>query len=112
MSGRNAEDFQAGSPRLGGGLGTESDDRYARPGCRKRPGGGAGHEERDVGVRHLGPELDRPVERNEVGVEDAPPGELILYEDSYGLVTVAISRGNAARLTGVAPGDELRIAVA
>ena len=43
---------------------------------------------------------------------DAPPGELILYEDSYGLVTVAISRGNAARLTGVAPGDELRIAVA
>ena len=42
---------------------------------------------------------------------DAPPGELILYEDSYGLVTVAISRGNAARLTGVRPGDELRIAV-
>ena len=32
---------------------------------------------------------------------DAPPGELILYEDSYGLVTLAISRGNAARLTGV-----------
>ena len=43
---------------------------------------------------------------------DAPPGELILYEDSYGLVTLAISNGNAARLTGVAPGDELRIAVA
>ena len=42
---------------------------------------------------------------------DAPPGELILYEDSYGLVTLAISRGNAARLTGVRPGDELRIAV-
>ncbi len=41
---------------------------------------------------------------------DAPPGELILYEDSYGLVTLAISRGNAARLTGVASGDELRIA--
>jgi S-adenosylmethionine hydrolase len=42
---------------------------------------------------------------------DAPPGELILYEDSYGLVTVAISNGNAARLTGVRLGDELRIAV-
>jgi S-adenosyl-L-methionine hydrolase (adenosine-forming) len=42
---------------------------------------------------------------------DAPPGELILYEDSYGLVTLAISRGNAARLIGVRPGDELRIAV-
>jgi len=41
---------------------------------------------------------------------DAPPGELIMYEDSYGLVTLAISQGNAARLTGVAPGDELRIA--
>jgi S-adenosyl-L-methionine hydrolase (adenosine-forming) len=42
---------------------------------------------------------------------DAGPGELLLYEDSYGLVTLAISRGDAARLTGVAPGDELRIAV-
>ena len=42
---------------------------------------------------------------------DAPPGELILYEDSYGLVTLAISRGDAARLTGVGLGDELRIAV-
>jgi S-adenosyl-L-methionine hydrolase (adenosine-forming) len=41
---------------------------------------------------------------------DAPSGELILYEDSYGLMTLAISQGNAARLTGVAPGDELRIA--
>jgi hypothetical protein len=43
---------------------------------------------------------------------DAPPGELILYEDSYGMVTLAISQGNAARLTGAAAGDELRIAVA
>jgi S-adenosylmethionine hydrolase len=41
---------------------------------------------------------------------DAPPGELILFEDSYGFVTLAISRGNAARLTGVSTGDELRIA--
>jgi S-adenosyl-L-methionine hydrolase (adenosine-forming) len=41
---------------------------------------------------------------------DAQPGELILYEDSYGLVTLAISRGDAARLTGVSAGDELRIA--
>ena len=42
---------------------------------------------------------------------DASPGELIVYEDSYGLVTLAISRGDAARLTGVGPGDELRIAI-
>ncbi|HZT92793.1 MAG TPA: SAM-dependent chlorinase/fluorinase [Gaiellaceae bacterium] len=41
---------------------------------------------------------------------DAPAGELIVYEDSYGLVTVAISNGNAVRLTGVRVGDELRIA--
>jgi S-adenosylmethionine hydrolase len=41
---------------------------------------------------------------------DAAPGELILYEDSYGLVTLAISRGDAARLTGVSVGDELRVA--
>jgi S-adenosylmethionine hydrolase len=43
---------------------------------------------------------------------DAAAGELILYEDSYGLVTLAISNGNAARLTGVGVGDELRIAIA
>lgn len=42
---------------------------------------------------------------------DAAPGELILYEDSYGLVTLAISHGDAARLTAAASGDELRIAV-
>ena len=42
---------------------------------------------------------------------DAAPGELILYEDSYGLVTLAISSGDAARLTGAARGDEMRIAL-
>ena len=42
---------------------------------------------------------------------DAVPGELILYEDSYGLITLAISSGDAGRLTGAAGGDELRIAV-
>ena len=41
---------------------------------------------------------------------DAESGELILYEDSYGLLSLAISQGNAARLTGVTPGDEMRIA--
>jgi S-adenosyl-L-methionine hydrolase (adenosine-forming) len=42
---------------------------------------------------------------------DAHPGELILYEDSYGLMTLAISRGDAAGLTGVGMGDEIRVAV-
>jgi S-adenosyl-L-methionine hydrolase (adenosine-forming) len=40
---------------------------------------------------------------------DAPAGELLLYEDSYGMVTLAISRGNAQRLTGAVVGDELRV---
>jgi len=43
---------------------------------------------------------------------DAASGELILYEDAYGFVTVAISQGSAARLTGVRQGDELRVAIA
>jgi S-adenosyl-L-methionine hydrolase (adenosine-forming) len=42
---------------------------------------------------------------------DAGSGELLLYEDSYGLVTLAIGNGDAARLTGAAVGDGLRIAV-
>jgi S-adenosyl-L-methionine hydrolase (adenosine-forming) len=41
---------------------------------------------------------------------DVNRGELILYVDSYGMVTLAISNGNAARLTGAAVGDELGIA--
>jgi S-adenosyl-L-methionine hydrolase (adenosine-forming) len=41
---------------------------------------------------------------------DAAPGELILYEDSYDMVTLAISQGNAAQLTGVGVGDPFRIA--
>jgi S-adenosylmethionine hydrolase len=40
---------------------------------------------------------------------DANPGELILYEDSYGAVSIAIRDGNAARLTGAAAGDRVRI---
>jgi S-adenosylmethionine hydrolase len=42
---------------------------------------------------------------------DAAPGELILYRDSYGLMTLAIRNGDAAGLTGLQPGDEVRIAV-
>ena len=42
---------------------------------------------------------------------DAPAGGLILYEDSASLVTLAISNGDAARLTGAGAGDELRIVV-
>jgi S-adenosylmethionine hydrolase len=40
---------------------------------------------------------------------DARPGELILYEDSYGAIAIAVREGNAARLTAAAPGDRVRI---
>jgi len=42
---------------------------------------------------------------------DAKPGELILYEDSYGAIAIAVRDGNAARLTGAAPGDRVRVRV-
>jgi S-adenosylmethionine hydrolase len=40
---------------------------------------------------------------------DAPRGELILYEDSYHNLAVAVSRGSAAALLGVEEGDALQI---
>jgi hypothetical protein len=42
---------------------------------------------------------------------DATPGELILYEDSYRNVAVAVTRGSAASLLGVEDGGEIVIAV-
>ena len=40
---------------------------------------------------------------------DASRGDLILYEDSYGAYSIAISAGDASKLTGARPGDELGI---
>jgi S-adenosyl-L-methionine hydrolase (adenosine-forming) len=40
---------------------------------------------------------------------DATPGELILYEDSYRNVAIAVSRGSAAALLGVEEGSEIVI---
>jgi S-adenosylmethionine hydrolase len=40
---------------------------------------------------------------------DARPGDLILYEDAYRRIAVAISRGSAAEMFGVSAGQELRI---
>jgi S-adenosylmethionine hydrolase len=42
---------------------------------------------------------------------DAPSGELILYEDSYRNVAVAVARGDAAALLGVGEGDEILVQV-
>ena len=40
---------------------------------------------------------------------DAGPGDLILYEDAYRNVAVAMNRGNAAEMFGAEEGAELRI---
>jgi len=39
--------------------------------------------------------------------EDAPRGSLILYEDSYGSLALAVSRGSAAQLLRIAEGGEI-----
>jgi S-adenosylmethionine hydrolase len=43
---------------------------------------------------------------------DVPPGELLIYEDAWGYVALAINRGDAAAELRVGPDDELRIAPA
>jgi S-adenosyl-L-methionine hydrolase (adenosine-forming) len=40
---------------------------------------------------------------------DARPGDIILYEDSYGNIAIAISGGSAAALFGSGANDEVRI---
>jgi S-adenosyl-L-methionine hydrolase (adenosine-forming) len=40
---------------------------------------------------------------------DARPGDLILFEDSYGNIAVALNRGDAASMVSAAPGDEVLI---
>ena len=42
---------------------------------------------------------------------DAQRGELVLYEDAYGAIAIAVRDGNAARLTGATPGERVRIRV-
>jgi S-adenosyl-L-methionine hydrolase (adenosine-forming) len=42
---------------------------------------------------------------------EARPGEIILYEDAYRNITLAISRGNAAETFGVRAGSEVRLRV-
>ena len=43
---------------------------------------------------------------------DARPGDIMLYEDSYRNMSVAISGGNAEQLLRAAPGQSIRINVA
>jgi S-adenosylmethionine hydrolase len=41
---------------------------------------------------------------------DTRPGELLLYEDAYGVWAIAISGGDASRLVGASPGDGVEVA--
>ena len=43
---------------------------------------------------------------------DARPGDVILYEDSYKNMSLAISRGSAGRMLHASPGQEIRITLA
>jgi S-adenosylmethionine hydrolase len=43
---------------------------------------------------------------------DARPGDVILYEDSYKNMSLAISRGSAARMLHASPGQDIRITIA
>ena len=43
---------------------------------------------------------------------DARPGDIILYEDSYENIAVAITDGNAAEMFAIRPGQRLTIHVA
>ncbi len=43
---------------------------------------------------------------------DARPGDVILYEDSYKNMSLAISRGSAARMLHASPGQAIRITIA
>jgi S-adenosylmethionine hydrolase len=40
---------------------------------------------------------------------DARPGDVVLYEDSYRNMSVAISRGDAARMLHAVPSQRIRI---
>ena len=44
-----------------------------------------------------------------VAFADVEPGELIVYEDAYRMLAVAINRGDAASTLGLAPDSEVRL---
>ena len=60
-------------------------------------------------------ELQLPLDRYAASVTatfgEAQPGDLLLYEDSYGHLAIAVTGGDAAGVVQAKPGDEVRIAV-
>ena len=43
---------------------------------------------------------------------EARTGDIVLYEDAYANIALAINRGNAAQMFSVRVGDELRLSPA
>ena len=72
-----------------------------------------GERTRSDNVVALGAELELGPERYYVVAArtfaDARPGDIILYEDAYKNVAIAISGGSAAEMFGVGAGEEVRI---
>jgi S-adenosyl-L-methionine hydrolase (adenosine-forming) len=74
----------------------------------------------DIDALGIGPgtrvELDLSGERYYAIVArtfaDARAGDVILYEDSYKKMSIAISRGSAARMLHASPGQRIRITIA
>jgi S-adenosylmethionine hydrolase len=62
-----------------------------------------------VELEHAGEQYYAVVART---FADARAGDVILYEDSYRNMSVAISRGSAARMLHASPGQTIRIALA
>jgi S-adenosylmethionine hydrolase len=75
----------------------------------------AGREELSAAGLRLGePVAVRAGDRRVTGVlartfAEAQPGGLLVYEDAGGALAVAVNGGDAARLLGVRPGDDVRV---
>ena len=83
---------------------------------------GYGNASLNVGHAELprtGLRLGRPVRLEAAGTSrelpyaltfsDVPPGELVVYEDAYRALALAVNRGNAAEALGLEPGAEVRL---
>ena len=77
---------------------------------------GAGHA--DLGGTGLTLGADVVVEANGArfpaklvrSFADVAPGEMLVYEDAYRMLAIAVNRGDAAAVLGVGPDDDLRLA--
>ena len=75
---------------------------HERPG--RAPASRLGETGRDRGRRRA---LPRPTTPQTFA--DVKPGELIVYEDAYRTLAVAINRGDAAATLGLRPDAEVRL---